>query len=263
MNKFSRSSVNNLAGLLLCVTVLALGCASANRWTSRDSKALDATALDGFLGRWEGWGSLGARVKFKAVLGDSTFQARGHLLYLIGERYEIGFAKPYNRLLGNLYVTPEHIVYWNASGKPQVFAAGENSTLSDLFPLALPHWDPRDLLPFPVSGRTSGFQVDSLWQAGGRLFVYGHSDDAEYRLTVVDAGGTVAEERVFRQGRDPIMKRYSRNRFINSWPLSRRVTCADTTGSVSITWQLGGVILDAARREPTPGTTPETLELRP
>jgi len=202
-------------------------------------------------------------VKLRVALGDSTFQARGHLLYVIGERYEIGFARPYNRLLGNLYVTPEHIVYWNASGKPQVFAAGERSALSDLFPLALPNWDPRDLLPFPVSGRTSGFQVDSLWRSGGLLVVCGHSNDAEYRIMVANAGGTVAEEQVFRQGRDPIVKRYSRTRFINNWPLSRRVTCTDTTGSVSIIWQLGGIVLDAAQREPNSETTSENLELRP
>ena len=224
---------------------------------------MDASSLEGFLGRWDAWGSLGARVKFRAVIGDSTFQARGHLLYLIGERYEVGFAKPYNQLLGNLYVTPEQIVYWDAAGKPQVFAAGENSNLSDLFPLALPNWDPRDLLPFPVSGRTSGFQVDSLWRKGGQAYVLGHSDDAEYRLTVLDAGGTVGEERVFRRDRDPIIKQYGRTHFINNWPLSRRVTCTDTAGTVSITWYLGGIVLDAAHREPASSKTSDKLESRP
>ncbi|MDD5088885.1 MAG: hypothetical protein PHI18_08830 [bacterium] len=232
--------------------MLAAGCASTNRWASRPSQAPDASELEGFLGRWDSWGSLGARVKLKAVIGDSTFQARGHLLYLIGERYEVGFAKPYDQLLGNLYVTPEHVVYWDTANKPHVFSAGENADLEELFPIRLPNWDIRDLFPFPVSGRTSGFQVDSLWHEGGEAHVLGHSDDASYRLTVLDGNGVVGEERVFRQERDPIVKKYSRTRLINNWPLSRRITCTDTSGNISITWYLGGIVLDAPRRELTP-----------
>lgn len=264
MNLFSENCRNKLtAGFLLIVAILALGCASASRWTARYPQVMDASALEGFLGRWDSWSSLGARVKFKAVIGDSTFRARGHLLYLIGERYEVGFAKPYNQLLGNLYVTPTQIVYWDAAGKPHVFSVDESASLDELLPLNLPNWNPRDLLPFPVSGRTSGFQVDSLWQSGGRAHVLGHSDDAEYRLTVLDAAGTVGEERVIRRERDPIIKEYRRTRLMKGWPLSSRVTCSDTSGTVSITWYLGGIVLDAAHREPNSVKNSEKLESRP
>lgn len=238
-----------------------LGCASASRFHT--AGPVSATSLGAYLDRWDSWISLSTQVKLRAEVDGSAFQARGRLLYLIGERYELGFTKPYNLVLGNLYMTPTQLVYWNSAGKPHVFGAGEPMDLGEFMPVGLPNWDPRDLLPFPVGGRSGGFQVDTLWHDGQRSWIIGRSEDAEYRFTLDNRTGHVTTERVNRNGRDPVVKRYQRVRRFDGWPIARRVVCSDTTGGVSVTWRLGEIALDAERRMPQSEAAQEPSGVQP
>ncbi len=246
MKNFSlKSAVETVFSGLLVVIVLS-GCAashSVSRSTASDRPT--EASLHGFLDRWDLWNSYAAHMKLKLSVNDSTFKARGHILYLVGERYEVGFAKPYNQLLGNLYISPDQVVYWGANSSPAVYTANDTICLTDIFQTTAPNWNPRDLLPFPVAGRSAGFQVDSL-DSGKDLLVHGHSDDASYSLTITHRSGSVSTERIKRNGYDPVIKYYSRYQWINGWPLARRIVCQDTSGSVTLIWYLSDIALDAA-----------------
>ena len=184
-------------------------------------------------------------MKLKIRVDNESVVARGHLLYMLGERYEIGFTKPYNRFLGNFYVTPEQVLYWDTHASPRVFSLKDTVALGQLIPLDLPDWDPRDMLPFPVSGRTGGFQTDSVWTEGRQTRVRGSSDNVAYVLTLSGARRVMTEERLYRTGRDLLIKRYDRVRRIHGWPVATRVTCSNEDGSIRFTWSLGRVSLDA------------------
>jgi hypothetical protein len=198
-----------------------------------------------YLDRWTAWTSLKTGIRVSIVTGDSSFAARGHLFYLLGERYEIGFSPPYNRILGNLYLTPEQVIYWDLQISPRVFNAQDTVVLSDILPIRIPNWDPRDMLPFPVSGRSGGFQTDSIWQSGDYWLIRGNSTNAVYILTIAPDDGVIQHESVWRVGRDPIVKSYTHNRSLNGWPISKVVTCRDTSSSFELTWSLRGTSLDA------------------
>jgi uncharacterized protein YneR len=199
------------------------------------------TALD----RYGDWISLSAGVKLRIRSQGEKIVARGHVLYIAGERYEIGFQKPYNQFIGTFYITPTQLSYFDTHDFPKTFNPEDSVDLSQLIPLVLPNWDPRDLLPFPVSGRTNGFQTDSIVTENGHSLVYGASQDVTYALTLDKENGAVAQELVQRGGRDLMFKRYDKFKMLHGWPVATRVVCTDKTGSVSFTWSLSGIQLRA------------------
>lgn len=230
----------------VALVALLAGCAASSRFHNpADEKAFAADVLHSYLDRWVGWRSMTSRVKLTIINDDTTASARGHLIYLLGERFELGFERPYNRFLGNFYVTPEQTIYWNANAMPQVFSSKDTASLADLVKINVPDWDPRDLLPFPMSGRTSGLQADSVWREGNLLWITASSDDVAYLMSVSRQTGFVEREWVSRSGREPLLKVYRKVRVINGWPVPVRVTCTHATRKVSLSWSLSGVSLDS------------------
>jgi hypothetical protein len=238
---------------VLSVIAAAAVCGCAGGRAVRVGSAASLSPADAVrraLDRWERWGSLSARVTFTVTTGDTTFKARGHLFYLLGERYEIGFVRPFDRILGTLYVTPERMIHWGSAGKPKSFGAADTVSLAELVPMTLPNWDPRDVLPLPVSGRVGGFQLDSAWTADGLSHVAGTAVGAAHVLTIGGTTNDVVGETVRRVGREPVIKTYARIRSLDGWPIATRVACSDTSGTFKLTWTLKGLLLDAA--EPSP-----------
>ena len=247
MRTFVRSSVISLALLVLFASLPVMtGCASSSRLRMPENdNDLATEVLHRYLDRWVGWRSLTADVRITVSSPDTSVSARGHLIYLLGERFEIGFVKPYNRVLGNFYVTPDQLIYWDVNSSPHVYAARDSIRLPDLLDFPVPDWDPRDMLPFAVSGRTGGFQPDSVQSEGDVLVLSGVSDGVAHELHVAKASGLIESEWVSRAGRDPMLKKFGKTRLIRDWPVPVRVTCTDESGEFAIEWSLGGIDFDA------------------
>jgi hypothetical protein len=244
MKPCAAKSLRNLAPLLVLGLLLSTGCASRALWRGEPGKPLTAESLHPWLDRYLAWRSLSTPVKLQIIIPGDKFTAKGHLLYINGESYEIGFVKPYNRLLGNFYITPGQLVYWDVRGFPRMYGSKDTVRMSELVPIGLPNWDPRDLLPFPVSGPRQGFQPDSTWHDGGATYVTGGSGDATYTLKL-NADGTLAEEVVNRPGFDVIRKQYQRVKIFKSWPIATRVVCSNASGDSRFIWSLNGILIDA------------------
>jgi hypothetical protein len=234
-----------LAGALLS------GCAARTALSPyRQSPQLATLALHAVLDRSEAWRSLSARVHLKVTVPGTRLRAKGHVLFLAGERFEVGFVRPYDRFIGNFYVTPSQFVYWDLNVSPTVYGSTDTLTLSRLIPADVPNWEPRDLLPFPISGRTGGFQPDSSWRRGTMIYVAGRSDGARHTLALSADDGRVLEEVIERAGRDVMVKRFSKFAQIRGWPLARHVVCSDSSGESAFNWALSGISLDAADFQP-------------
>jgi hypothetical protein len=248
--------VNRAAWFILGFLFLINGCATQRAlWQGERNAPVTAATLHPWLDRGTAWRSLSSEIKLKISAHDSSFSAKGHLLYLAGESYEIGFVKPYNRILGTFYFTPTQFLYWDVHGFPKVYTARDTVKLSDLIPLGLPNWDPRDLLPFPLSGRSGGFQPDSVWTDHGQTRIMGRTDESIYTL-VFDADGKLSEEVALRHGRDPVYKRYQSIRTLKGWPISTKVTCRDAASQILFKWYLSGIQLETAEFQPTTNLSP-------
>lgn len=220
------------------------GCGAQNALRKKAVLPLPAdSVLHLSLERFDHWTSLFATLKLRLSVHDTNFTARGHVMYLAGERYEVGFEHPYNRFLGTLYVTPSQLIYFDTHNFPNRYSLKDTVILSQLIPMGVPNWDPRDILPFPVSGRTAGFQTDSVLTRGGRTWVYGNSDQVWYALGLDSGENAVAEEQVQRAGRDLVVKKYDRIKTVQGWQVATRITCSNQSGSVRFTWSLGGIQL--------------------
>lgn len=203
------------------------------------------SVLHAYLDRLTRWRSLSAKIKLHVVTNEAKFRARGHLLYLAGERYEVGFVKPYDRLLGNFYITPEQVIYWDLTISPRTFTAEQPLNLQELIPVGVPDWNIRDMLPFPVSGRTAGLRVDSIWRRGEFTYVSAWCDSAQHLLQISDRDGTIESEQIQRPGKDNILKKYGKYHVKHGWPIPRKVTCMDETQKIRFTWMLDDLELDA------------------
>ncbi len=265
MNRFVRSWPVSFVGICAVLQLFLLGCAAGSKFQRPvDDQALAADALHRYLDRWVGWRSLTASVRFTLSTGDTTVTAKGHILYLLGERFELGFVKPYNRFLGNFYITPSQFVYWDVGATPHAFSAQDTVNLGQLIPIPVPNWDPRDLLPFPVSGRTGGFQPDSMRSEGKSLVIYGVGDGAAYRLNISKSTGLIEQEWVSRAGHEPMLKKYSKTRTMSGWPVAVRVTCTDESGEFALDWSLKGVSLEAEPYHlPTDSTSTRSIGSMP
>lgn len=240
------SWATKLLAAALALQMIIAGCTASSRLQRPvNDQALATDALHRYLDRWVGWKSLTASVRLTVSTADTTVAAKGHIMYLMGERFELGFVKPYDRFLGNFYVTPTQFIYWDVGSTPHTFSPQDTVSLAQLVPIAVPNWDPRDLLPFPVSGRSGGFQPDSMWSEGKSLIISGIGDDAAYRLYVSKNSGQIEREWVTRAGHDPMLKKYTRTRIMHDWLVPTRVTCSDTSGEFALSWALSGIALDA------------------
>jgi hypothetical protein len=240
----------NAIVLALTAAVILGGCAARTATESKGETAPRSPArlLKMTLDRSDQWRSLSAKIRLTITVHDTTASAKGHLLYMVGERYEVGFSRPYNRFLGNFYLTPDQFVYWDPNSAPMVFARDDTLLLNQLIPLNVPRWDPRDLLPVPISGRTGGFQVDSTRSESGDLEIIGSDSTSVHTLILDGPQGAVTRETVQRVGCDPLFKAYSGFRTLRGWPVATHVSCSDATGSVRFTWSLSSVVLEAEKR---------------
>jgi hypothetical protein len=233
------------------------GCASHSALSRKiTAPVAPEAALRESLGRFDHWTSLFARLKLHFSVHDTSFTARGHVMYLAGERYEVGFEKPYNQYLGTFYVTPNQFIYFDTHNFPTTYSLQDTVILSRLIPMGVPNWDPRDLMPFPVSGRTSGFQTDSMRSAGNLTWIYGSSDRVSYALTMKGNGGAVVEEQVQRAGRDLVIKKYDHVKNVNGWPVATRMTCTNAAGDVRFIWSISGIRLKAGDVHATESISP-------
>jgi hypothetical protein len=232
---------------LLCC-VLLIGCSSSYRVrTSGDQSVSTQEILSRYLDRSGSWQSFSSQVKMKVEIGDSSFSAKGILFYTSPEKYSLSFGSPYNQVLGDIYVTPEQLLYWGNGRSQMVFLTSDTVHIQELIPFTLPDWDPRDLLPFPICGRTAGFQVikeatDSL----GQRWVHGECGSALHDVLIDSEMGTIMKEIVARHGTDAVYKSYKRNRSINGWPVSTRTICTDASRRVRLTWVLSDIVLKGA-----------------
>ena len=83
-----------------------------------------------------------------------------HLKELLGSQfvaYSPVLARAVRGVKNGLYLT--QLMYWGNGRTKMYYSASDTIHISELIPMAFPDWDPRDLLPFPISSRTAGFQV--------------------------------------------------------------------------------------------------------
>ncbi|RPH95329.1 hypothetical protein EHM69_04635 [candidate division KSB1 bacterium] len=223
-----------------------MGCAAGHALRNAGSDSDYAeTALHAYLDRLDMWRSMSTKIKLHVVTNEARFRARGHLLYLTGERYEVGFVKPYDRLLGNFYITPDQVIYWDLTISPRTFNVEEPPDLKELIPVGLSNWNIRDLLPFPVGGRSGGLRVDSIWNHDGRVFVSAFCDSAQHILTLSGRGGYIESERIQRPGHDVMLKQYGKYHNYHGWPIPHKTICMDSTATIRLTWTLSDMELDA------------------
>lgn len=251
MRRCVRNLNLSISLIFLLAALLLSGCTAGGVLRlHRQDPQFTALALHSVLDRWDQWRSMTAQVKLKINVPDAKVRAKGHVIFLTGERYEVGFVKPYDRFIGNFYVTPQQFVYWDLKVSPLVFGLDDSLSLSRMIPATVPNWDPRDLLPFPVSGRVGGFQPDSGWRRDNACYVSGLSNGARHTLKISADDGRIIEEIIERKNRDAIVKTYSKYLQRRNWPLARRVTCADPASQSTFTWTLSDIALDAEEFRP-------------
>ena len=234
------------AALLCCLALV--GCSGSYHLIRQGDKPSASTEiLSRYLDRSGGWESFSSHVKVKVEIGDSSFSAKGILFYTSPEKYSLSFSRPYNQVLGDVYVTPDQLLYWGNGRSQMIFSASDTVHTPELLFMALPDWDPRDLLPFPISGRTTGFQVvgensDSL----GHRWVLGECGPAKHELMLDSGRGTISDEFVTRHGTESVRKHYERIYSVRGWPISTRVICSSASGDIRLTWALSKLVLKGA-----------------
>ena len=235
-------------GLLLPLFFLT-GCASravlqapdGNRWTAEDVIHLH-------IDRSSAWESLFAAMKVKLEVGDSRWSASGSLQYQAGEQISFQFRKPYRLILGDVFLTPTRLVYWPPFSTPQVFEKFDSLSLVDFFPLELPNWDVRDIMPFPFGARSSGFQLDTVITSGDTYLLNGRSANARHFLVASAIRGEILTERIERDGRESLLKTYRKYTICEDWLVPTEVHCETEESGVSLTWKLIKPALRAAPR---------------
>jgi hypothetical protein len=232
-----------IPGVLLFLS-LALGCAShvalqapeGNRWKAEQILKLH-------IDRSSAWESLFAALKVTVEMNESHWTASGSFQYLEGERIGIQFRQPYRFVLGDFFLTPSEFVYWGPLVAPQMIRDLDTLHLSSLLPLELPNWDLRDLIPFPLGGRTGAFRLDTVEVSGDTYVLYGRTDGAIHRLTASARRGEILRERVEHDGREPLVKIFRRYEICEGWLVPTEVTCTTEDERVSLTWKMKRPVL--------------------
>lgn len=229
----------------LLVCIFFFGCASSlTRISTQEQPVTSNELLSRYLDRSGIWESMSCFVKVRLQVGDTTLAAKGTLLYMSPEKYSLSFAKPYNQVIGDIYVTPTQLMYWGNGQTKLFFTDKDTVRIPELVPLSFPAWDPRDLLPMPVSGRTAGFQVMQEFQDSlNQPWIEGECGSASHLLKVDPAKAIIDYEQVVRNGVAPIQKMYSKYYSFHGWPIPTRVICKDETGRVKLTWSISNIEL--------------------
>jgi len=231
------------AGLVLLLFT-ALGCAGrvalrapeGDRWSAEQILKLH-------LDRSIAWESLFAALKVTVEMNESRWSASGSFQYLAGERIGIQFRQPYRFVLGDFFLTPSEFVYWGPFTSPQVIGDLDTLHLAHILPLDLPDWDIRDLMPFPLGGRTGVFQLDTVAASGDTYTFYGRTDKASHRLTASARRGEILQERVEHDGREPLIKVFRRYEVCQGWLVPTEVACSTEDGRVCLTWKMEKPVL--------------------
>lgn len=160
----------------------------------------------------------------------------------------IQFRRPYRFYFGDIFLTPTQFIYWVPFGSPQIVENLDTLHLTEFFPFDLPDWDIRDLMPFPLGGRASGFQLDSIIVSGESYILHGHSANTKHQLTASAIRGEILSERVQREGRTPLIKTFRKYKVSADWLVPTEVRCETEDGSVSLTWKMAKPVLRALPR---------------
>ena len=214
-----------------CVSHLLLQAPNGHRWTPEEIIHL-------YLDRSTAWESLFAAMKVKLEVGDNRWSAAGSFQYQAGEQISFQFRKPYQFVLGDVFLTPKRLVYWPPFSTPQVFEKFDSLNLVDFFPLELPNWDMRDVMPFPFGARSSGFQLDTVITSKDTYLLDGRSANAEHTLVASAIRGEILTERIERDGREPLLKTYRKYTICKGWLVATEVKCETEKRDVSLTWRL-------------------------
>jgi hypothetical protein len=224
-----------------CASRAVLQAPDGNRCTAEDVIHLH-------IDRSSAWESLFAAMKVKLEVGDNRWSASGSLQYQVGEQISFQFRKPYRLVLGDVFLTPTRLVYWPPFSTPQVFEEFDSLSLVDFFPLELPDWDVRDIMPFPFGARSSGFQLDTVITSGETYLLNGRSANARHFLVASAIRGEILTERIEREGREPLLKTYRKYVIREDWLVPTEVQCETEESGISLTWKLIKPALRAAPR---------------
>ncbi|MFH1011319.1 MAG: hypothetical protein V1784_08810 [bacterium] len=236
----------------ICIFLLAFllsGCASRSvlrapeggRWSAEEILRLH-------LDRSVAWESLFAPVKVTIEVNEDHWSAAGSFQYLQGERIGLQFRQPYRSVLGDFFLTPREFVYWPPFSSPQVIDDMNTLDLAKLFPLKVPNWDLRDLIPFPLGGRTGAFQLDTVMTSGDRYVLRGRTEVAHYELVASARRGEILQERVERAGRESLTKTFRHYVVRSGWLVPTEVACETDDGRFRLIWKMEKPILRAIPR---------------
>jgi len=238
-----------IPAVIFLLTVFLNGCASravlrapeGNRWRAEEILHLH-------LDRSFAWESLFAAVKVTIELNESRWSAAGSFQYLQGERIGLQFRQPYRSVLGDIFLTPREFIYWPPFSSPQVIGEMDTLHLGGLFPLPVPDWDLRDLIPFPLGGRTGAFQMDTVMTSGERYILRGRTDVALHELVASPRRGEILKERVERAGRESLTKTFRRYVVRSGWLVPTEVACETDDGRFRLIWKMEKPVLRALPR---------------
>jgi hypothetical protein len=210
--------------------------------------------LQSVLARSDYWISMSSSIKLTLKINRESVKMKGHIMFLAGERYEVGFVPPFNRMLGNFYVTPDQTIYWDRHAAPHRILLNDTLKISDMLPLPLPNWEPRDLLPFPLSGRNGGLQIDSIKSSDNdHCVAFGHDGTSTRELKFDLRTGAIDQEIIHRNKRVALYKKFGRLRTIHGWVIPTQVQCSDSADDNDFKWTLKSpVIRTESQESPNP-----------
>lgn len=224
-----------------CAGRIALKPPEGERWSAEEIFHLH-------LDRSTAWESLFAAMKVTLRVEDEFFSASGSLQYLAGERIGLQFRRPYRFVLGDLFLSPTEFIYWAPFSSPEIIRDLDSLHIAELFPLDLPDWDLRDIMPLPFGGRGGGFQLDSVTLSGDTYTLCGRTGTAFHRLTASARRGEILLEEVQRDGREILIKTFHKYEVHEGWLVPIEVTCSTEDARVCLTWKIKKPVLRTSPR---------------
>lgn len=227
--------------LVGCASRALLKAPEGGRWTAEEILHLH-------LDRSVAWESLFAALKVTLQVEDDRFSASGSFQYLAGERMGFQFRRPFRFVVGDFFLTPTEFIYWTPFASPLVIANLDTLHLAQLFPLDLPNWDLRDIMPFPLGGRSGGFQLDTVMISGDTYILCGRTETADHRLVASARRAEILREEVKRDGREPLIKTFRKYEMLQGWLVPVEVTCSTEDLRVCLIWKFHKPVLRALPR---------------
>jgi len=224
-----------------CASRVVLRAPQGGRWSPEQILRLH-------LDRSVAWESLFATLSVTLQVEDDSYSASGSFQYLSGERMGFQFRRPYRFVLGDLFLTPTEFIYWAPFSSPQVITNLDTLHVARLFPLDLPDWDLRDIMPFPLGSRSGGFQLDTAVASSDMYILSGHSGGAAHRLVASARRAEILREKVERDGREVLIKTFRKYEVHDGWLVPVEVTCSTEDARVCLTWKIKKPVLRAMPR---------------